>query len=58
MSIYVKNFFKIFIYLRTARKQNKGNTVTAMETFYQVFETYKQSMSFYTKKVILSQNKI
>lgn len=59
MSVYVKNIFKILIYLRTARKQNKGNTVTAMETFYhQVSETHKQSMSFYVTKVIFSQNKI
>lgn len=46
MSVYVKNLFKILFYLRTARKQNKRNILTAMETFHhQVSETYKQSNS-------------
>lgn len=60
MSVYVKNLFKILFYLKTARKQNKRNTVIAMETFYhQVSEIYQQSnSSFYAKKVIFSQNNI
>lgn len=45
-SAYVKNLFKVFIYLREAKNWNKRNIVTAMGTFYhQVSETYKQSNS-------------